>query len=71
MSGFWGFLKGCLIIQAKAMPRLILSPLVGAVRGAVVTTWEEIGKCDARIKAFQERYLRELEESEQNARAAN
>ena len=62
MKGFWGYLKGSLILQFKALPWLMMSPLVGAVRGAVVTTLDEIRKCDARIAEFQERYLKELDE---------
>lgn len=61
MKGFWGFLMGSLVLQAKALPRLILSPLVGAVRGAFVTTWNEIDKTDAEIAAFQARYVKDLE----------
>jgi hypothetical protein len=62
MKGFWGFMKGSLALQIKAMPRLFLSPLVGAARGAMVKTLEEIDRCDAEIAAFQAKYLKEREE---------
>ena len=62
MKGFWGFLKGSLILQMKAMPRLLSSPLVGAVRGAFVNTLQEIRKFDARLAEFDARYFKEMEE---------
>jgi hypothetical protein len=62
MKGFWGFMKGSLAIQIKAMPRLFASPVVGAVRGAFTKIWEEMDKCDAEIAAFQARYMKEREE---------
>jgi hypothetical protein len=61
MKGFWGFMKGSLALQVKAMPRLFLSPLIGAVRGAWATSSEEWDKCEAEITAFQERYMKERE----------
>jgi hypothetical protein len=63
MKGFWGFLKGSLILQFKALPHLMVSPLIGAVRGAFSYTWKEIAKTDAEIAAFQARYVKDLEKS--------
>lgn len=62
MKGFWGFLKGSLVLQIKAMPRLFSSPLVGAVRGAVINTLHEIRKFDAELAEFDARYFKEMEE---------
>ena len=63
MKEFWGLLKGTLIIQFKALPWLMVSPLVGAVRGAFTFTWTEIAKTDAKIAAFERRYISELDKS--------
>jgi len=62
MKGFWGFMKGSLAIQIKAMPRLFVSPVVGAVRGSFAKLSEEVDRCDAEIAAFQARYMKEREE---------
>ena len=62
MKGFWGFMKGSLAIQIRAMPRLLVSPVVGAVRGSFARLCEEADRCDAEIAAFQARYLKEREE---------
>jgi len=63
MKGFWGFLKGGLILQLKAMPRTFFSLYVGAARGAVSAIWKEMEKTDAEIAAFEESYLKDLERS--------
>jgi hypothetical protein len=64
--GFWGYAKGSLILHFKALPRVMLAPLIGALRGAVrggmLSISEEVKKCEARIAAFQEQYLKEREE---------
>jgi len=62
MKGFWGFIRGSLAIQIKAMPRLFVSPVVGALRGSFTKLCEEIDRCDAEIAAFQARYMKEREE---------
>ncbi len=64
LKGFWGFLGGSLLLQLKALPRLISSPLVGAVRGAVVNTFAEIDKFDARLAEFDARYFKEMKEEQ-------
>ena len=64
MNGFWGYLKGSLILQLKAMPRLLASPYIGAVCGAVSAMQREMARCDAEIEAFQARYLENLQRAE-------
>ena len=60
LKGFWGFLGGSLLLQLKALPRLISSPLVGAV----VNTFAEIDKFDARLAEFDARYFKEMKEEQ-------
>ena len=64
MNGFWGYFKGSLILLLKAMPRLLASPYIGAVCGAVSAMRKEQARCDAEIEAFQARYVKSLQHAE-------
>jgi hypothetical protein len=52
-----GLLKGTLILSIKSLPRLLLSPYVGAVRGIS----EEIKRSDAEYVAFRDSYIQKLD----------
>jgi hypothetical protein len=65
-KGFLGFLKGSMAVRIKFAPRILLAPIVGMVRGAILGGWaaitEEADKCEAAARIFEDRYLKELEE---------
>ncbi len=64
MSKFWrdvkvfcAFVKGSAIVTIKSLPRLFLSPYVGAVRGIS----EEMKRGDAEHAAFRESFFQKLD----------
>jgi hypothetical protein len=55
----WEFLKFCLLLGVKTVPRLFLAPYVGAVRGVFAVQ----DRVDAEVDAFNERQLKAREAS--------
>jgi hypothetical protein len=56
----WGVAKGSSILTIKSLPRLFLSPYVGAVRGVL----EEMKRNDAEHAAFLASYIKSLERAD-------
>jgi hypothetical protein len=52
-----GLVRGTAILTIKSLPRLFLSPYVGAVRGIS----EEIKRSDAEYAAFRDSYIQKLD----------